>query len=57
MTAMLDGMPAFREEFRSLKNSVADSAFNETFRATYGPKQRLLNQQWSAFIALSLIHI
>lgn len=51
LTAMLDGMPAFREEFRSLKNSVADSAFNETFRATYGPKQRLLNQQWSAFIA------
>ncbi|MBA4107066.1 MAG: hypothetical protein C0485_15070 [Pirellula sp.] len=51
LTALLDGTPAFREEFRSLKQHVADPAFNEKFKETYGPKWRLLNQQWTAFVA------
>lgn len=51
MTALLDGTPAFREEFRSLKQHVADPAFNEKFKEMYGAKWRLLNQQWTAFVA------
>lgn len=51
LTAMLDGTPAFREEFRLLKDSVADPAFNEKFKEAYGSKWRLLNQQWTAFVA------
>lgn len=51
LAAMLDGTPAFREEFRELKGVVADSAFNDKFRAAYGAKWRLLNQQWAAFVA------
>jgi hypothetical protein len=51
LAAMLDGTPAFREEFRSLKGGVTDPAFNDKFRAGYGAKWGLLNQQWAAFVA------
>jgi hypothetical protein len=51
LATMLDGTPAFREEFRALKGVVADTEFNDKFRDAYSPKQRLLSQQWAAFVA------
>jgi hypothetical protein len=51
LTAMLDGTPAFREEFRSLQQHVADPAFNEKFKETFGGQWGLINQQWAAYLA------
>jgi hypothetical protein len=50
LAAMLDGTPAFREEFRTLKQYVADSDFNDKFKAALGGKRGLVNQQWAAFV-------
>ena len=51
LTAMLDGTPAFREEFRSLKQEVTAADFNERLRAAFGGRWGLVNQQWAAFVA------
>lgn len=51
LTAMLDGTPAFREQFRSLKQHVAAPAFNEKFKETFGGQWGLINQQWAAYVA------
>lgn len=50
LTAMLDGTPAFREEFRTLKQHVAAPDFNEKFKAAFGGRWGLVNQQWAAFV-------
>ncbi len=50
LTAMLDGTPAFRDEFRTLKQHVADPDFNDKFKAALGGKRGLVNQQWAAFV-------
>jgi hypothetical protein len=51
LAAMFDGTPAFQEEFRALKQHVADPDFNEKFKAALGGKWGLVNQQWAAFVA------
>lgn len=50
LAAMLDGTPAFREEFRTLKQHVADPNFNDKFKAAFGGRWGLVNQQWAAFV-------
>ena len=50
LAAMLDGTPAFRKEFSTLKQHVADPGFNAKFKAALGGKRGLVNQQWAAFV-------
>jgi hypothetical protein len=51
LAAMLDGTPAFREQFRSLRQYTAGPAFNDKFRETFRSHWGLLHQQWEAMIA------
>jgi hypothetical protein len=51
LAAMLDRTPAFRKEFRTLKQHVAAPNFNDKFKAALGGKRGLVNQQWAAFVA------
>jgi hypothetical protein len=51
LTTLLDGHPQYRERFRSMKQYVADPAFNERFRGALASDWSDLLAEWDALVS------